>query len=92
VLAVPGAYVVKLTANGKTFSQPLTLKMDPRATITPLGLSRQFALATKLADMMNGSFGAISRLRTSNASPNPTSSPSASPDPRPQSPAPTRIW
>ena len=90
VLAVPGAYVVKLTANGKTFSQPLTLKMDPRATITPLGLSRQFALATKLADMMNGSFAAISRLRTSNASssPNPTSSPSASPDPRPPIPSP----
>jgi hypothetical protein len=64
VLALPGAYVVKLTANGKTFSQPLTLHMDPRATITPPGLLRQFALATKIVDMMNGSFSAISSLKT----------------------------
>ena len=27
--------------------------MDPRATITPLGLTQQFTLATKIAEMMN---------------------------------------
>jgi hypothetical protein len=62
VLAVPGVYTVKLTVNGTTFTQPLTLKMDPRATITPLGLARQFALATTIAGMMNRSYAEISRV------------------------------
>ena len=60
VLALPGAYQVKLTVGGRTFTQPLTLKMDPRAGITPLGLTQQFTLATQIADMMNRSFAAIS--------------------------------
>lgn len=32
---MPGNYLVKLTVNGETFSQPLTVKMDPRIK-TPL--------------------------------------------------------
>ncbi len=58
VLALPGDLLVKLTVDGRTFTQPLTLKMDPRASITPLGLSQQFTLATKLAGMMNESYTA----------------------------------
>jgi photosystem II stability/assembly factor-like uncharacterized protein len=51
--ALPGAYVVKLTVNGKTLVRPLTVKMDPRVK-TPLpGLAQQFALATRLAVMMH---------------------------------------
>ena len=69
VLALPGTYVVKLTAAGATFTQPLTLKMDPRASITPLGLVQQFTLAAKIAAMMNRTFAAIS------------AGPSASPQP-----------
>jgi hypothetical protein len=68
VLAVPGAYVVKLTVGGRTYAQPLTLKMDPRATITPLGLEQQFTLATKIADAMNRSFAAIGRIPESSTS------------------------
>jgi photosystem II stability/assembly factor-like uncharacterized protein len=59
VIARPGAYTLKLLVGGQTFRQPLTLKMDPRASITPLGLAQQFALATRIADMMNRSFAAI---------------------------------
>jgi hypothetical protein len=53
VIVVPGTYTVKLTVAGNVYTQPLTVRMDPRATITPLGLTRQFTLATKIADMMN---------------------------------------
>ena len=60
VFAVPGAYTVKLTVNGTTYTQPLTLKMDPRAKITPLGLTQQFTLATRIAGMMDRSFEAFS--------------------------------
>ena len=30
-MAIPGAYIVKLTADGKSYTQPLQLRMDPRA-------------------------------------------------------------
>jgi hypothetical protein len=59
VLAVPATYMVKLTAGGMTFTQPLRLRMDPRATITAVGLGQQFTLATKIADLMNRTFAAL---------------------------------
>jgi hypothetical protein len=33
--------------------------MDPRAAITAIGLQRQFAVATRIADMMNRSYAAL---------------------------------
>ena len=56
VLARPGTYVVKLTVGGQSFTEPLTLKMDPRASIGVAGLTRQFMLATKIVDMMHRSY------------------------------------
>jgi photosystem II stability/assembly factor-like uncharacterized protein len=56
VIVTPGRYTVKLTVDGATFTQPLTVKMDPRASVTALGLSRQFTLARRIADMMNRSY------------------------------------
>jgi hypothetical protein len=56
VLALPGRYTVKLTVGGQSYTQPLTLKMDPRATITAAGLLRQFTLATKIVEMMHRSY------------------------------------
>jgi hypothetical protein len=58
VLAVPGRYSVALTINGHTVRQPLIVKMDPRVSATPLGLSQQFSLAAKLVEMMNRSYAA----------------------------------
>jgi hypothetical protein len=62
VLAVPGVYTVTLTVDGKTFTQPITLKMDPRATIAPLGLRQQFTLATRIVDLMNKTYAAAVSL------------------------------
>jgi photosystem II stability/assembly factor-like uncharacterized protein len=47
--AVPGEYTVKLTANGKSTTQPLTIKLDPRVKTPQDALERQFGLASKLA-------------------------------------------
>jgi hypothetical protein len=47
--AVPGNYIVKLTANGKSSSQPLTIKMDPRVKNSQEALVRQFELSSSLA-------------------------------------------
>jgi len=49
VLALPGSYIVRLTANGKSSTQPLTVKMDPRIKTPQEALVRQFELATKIA-------------------------------------------
>ena len=44
-LAVPGEYTVKLTANGKSRTQPLTIKLDPRVkTPQPLQRGREVAV------------------------------------------------
>jgi len=48
-LAVPGNYTVKLTANGKSSTQPLTIKLDPRVKAPQEAMVRQFSLASKLA-------------------------------------------
>jgi hypothetical protein len=41
--------------------------MDPRARITPLGLTQQFRLATKIVDLMNRSYAAIAPLARQSA-------------------------
>jgi photosystem II stability/assembly factor-like uncharacterized protein len=46
--AAPGDYTVTLTVDGKTFSQPLTLGMDPRVKASAADLQEQFDLSWKL--------------------------------------------
>lgn len=46
--AVPGEYSIALAAGGKTFSQPLTLKMDPRVKVSAGDLAKQFELSKAL--------------------------------------------
>jgi hypothetical protein len=46
--ALPGQYTIVLTANGKSYSQPLTIKMDPRVKTSLAGLQQQFNLSNDL--------------------------------------------
>src|SRR5258708_26897927 len=48
--APPGQYTLKLTVDGKSYTQSLTLKMDPRVTTPALGLAQQFTLSKRLYD------------------------------------------
>ncbi len=48
---LPGKYTVTLTTNGKTFTQPLEVKMDPRIQEPATGLAQQFALSQTLYDL-----------------------------------------
>jgi photosystem II stability/assembly factor-like uncharacterized protein len=53
--ASPGAYTVRLTVNGATYTQPLTLKMDPRVKTSAIDMS----MLTKFTDeMYNGAVAA----------------------------------
>jgi hypothetical protein len=39
---MPGNYTVKLTVNGKTYTQPLVVRMDPRVKTSTADLQQQF--------------------------------------------------
>jgi hypothetical protein len=41
----PGQFTVKLTANGKTHSQPLTVKQDPRVRTPALAMQQVYSLS-----------------------------------------------
>jgi hypothetical protein len=45
----PGTYSVRLTVNGKAFTQPITIKMDPRVKITP-EVQQIFTMTTQMED------------------------------------------
>jgi hypothetical protein len=45
---MPGQYTVLLTVNGKSYSQPLIIKMDPRVKTPMAGLQQQFRLSNEL--------------------------------------------
>jgi photosystem II stability/assembly factor-like uncharacterized protein len=46
--AVPGRYTVVLTVNGKSYSQPLIIQIDPRVKTPVAGLQQQFAMSNDL--------------------------------------------
>jgi len=45
---LPGQYTVVLTANGKTYSQPLVVQMDPRVKTSAADLKQQLALSQQV--------------------------------------------
>ena len=65
--AAPGQYTVKLTVDGQSHTQPLTLKMDPRVKTPPLGLAQQFTLSKRLYDRIIDAQKALEDLRAMKA-------------------------
>jgi photosystem II stability/assembly factor-like uncharacterized protein len=49
--APPGKYTVRLTVGGKTYTQPLTVRLDPRVKITPQALALNTNLAVEMYDL-----------------------------------------
>jgi hypothetical protein len=49
-LAPPGTYSLKLTVDGKSYTQTVTLKNDPRSPASAADIAAQHALLTKLYD------------------------------------------
>jgi photosystem II stability/assembly factor-like uncharacterized protein len=48
--AMPGKYTVVLTVNGKSYQQPLTVRMDPRVKTSTADLAEQFKLSKEVYD------------------------------------------
>ncbi len=65
--AVPGKYTVRLTADGRSYTAPLTVVMDPRVKTSIVGLEQQFQLATKLASLLTRTSEAVMQARSMRA-------------------------
>jgi hypothetical protein len=57
-LIVPGRYIVKLTVDGVTRSQPLRIFMDPRVSVAQSALERQYAMAHDVATLLDRTYDA----------------------------------
>jgi hypothetical protein len=62
-LVLPGRYTVKLTANGKTYTQSLIVTMDPRVKTSPAGLEQQLSASLRLAKFMEEDYDALMQAR-----------------------------
>ena len=63
-LALPGAYTVRLTVDGRSLEQPLQLKPDPRVQLPAGALEAQWRLATELAGLLTDSSRALLAARS----------------------------
>ena len=61
---LPGRYTVKLTFEGKAYSQPLTVRMDRRVKTPAAGLEQQFALSMQLYNGAGEVTNAADQLRS----------------------------
>ena len=48
---MPGDYTLTLTANGKSFNQPISVKMDPRVRTSTADLEQQFEISRRLYEL-----------------------------------------
>ena len=61
--AMPGKYMVRLTVDGKAYTQPLTVRMDPRIKTPEVGLRKQFEMEAGIVAGMNETFEALQQVR-----------------------------
>ncbi len=66
-LALPGRYTVRLIADGKTYSAPLTVKMDPRVKTPLADLQASFHMQMRLYAQWNEAYTAIAQARALNS-------------------------
>ncbi len=61
---LPGQYKIVLSVGGKSYTQTLEVKMDPRVKTSPEDLRRQFELDRKIADALHQDYEALQQVRS----------------------------
>jgi photosystem II stability/assembly factor-like uncharacterized protein len=61
-MVIPGTYTLKLTVDGKSYTQQVTVKNDPRSPATPADLRAQYELQVKLYDGTRQSWDAYHQV------------------------------
>ncbi|MGA8028023.1 MAG: hypothetical protein WB992_12845, partial [Bryobacteraceae bacterium] len=59
--ALPGSYTARLTVNGKSYTAPLIVKMDPRVKTSTASLKKKFDLEMHLASLLGQTSSAVSQ-------------------------------
>ncbi len=80
---LPGRYVVRLTVEGRSWTEPLTIRLDPRLKVAAAALARQFALAGRLVDALRRDSSALEQVRVERSARQgaaPHEGPAATPD------------
>ena len=60
---LPGTYTVRLSANGMTYTQTMTVRMDPRVKTAPAALALQHTLALEAYNGRQRTMNAMEKLR-----------------------------
>ncbi len=63
-LALPGDYQLKLTAGGRSYTQPLEIRLDPRVKVSGDDLQKQFELVGKIGGIMDQAHLAVLQMRS----------------------------
>ena len=61
---LPGQYKIVLTVGGKSYTQPLEIRMDPRVKTSPGDLRRQLELDRKIAAALHQDYEALQQVRS----------------------------
>jgi hypothetical protein len=61
---LPGQYKVVLTVGGKSYTQTLEVKMDPRVKDSPDDLRKHFELDRKIAEALRLDYAAVQQVRS----------------------------
>jgi hypothetical protein len=56
---LPGSYTARLTVDGKSYTQPFSVKMDPRVKTSAAGLERKFRSEMRLASLLTQTSQAV---------------------------------
>ncbi|MGA2382736.1 MAG: glycoside hydrolase [Gemmatimonadales bacterium] len=67
VWVMPGTYRLQLTVQGKTYEQPLVVRMDPRVKTAEQDLGQQFAAAMRIVELWRRDSAAIGDVRAMRA-------------------------
>jgi len=62
-LALPGTYQARLTVDGRSLTQPITVKKHPFFNVSDADLREQFELASRIRDKVNEANDAIIQIR-----------------------------
>ncbi len=61
--AVPGKYTVRLTVDGKTLTQPLVVKLDPRVKANAADIKLQYDISRAIDAALRRSAAAVQQMR-----------------------------
>lgn len=61
-VAVPGKYQVRITAEGKTETEPFEVALDPRVHVSQADLERQFQMLSQIEEHLNQVYDTVNQI------------------------------